>query len=78
MMADTLRDRIGLPLRTPFVALFRVHNGWFAWIAVRDTQAPYSQWQGTYLHLHDDGSADRITVYDDGHEDVICIKERDQ
>lgn len=74
MNIDALRDRIGIPPRTPLSALFRVESGWHVWIAVRDQQQPYSKWQGTYLHLHDDGQIDRITVYDDGHEDVMRIK----
>ena len=78
MNIDALITRIGIPPRTPFVALFRARDGWHAWIAVRDPQAQYSQWQGTYLALHDDGSADRVTVYDDMHEDIMNIKTKDE
>lgn len=66
--------RIGIPPKTPFSALFRVGKQWHVWIAARDMQVPYEQWQGTYLSLHDDGSIDRVTVYDDGHEDVMNIR----
>lgn len=66
--------RIGIPLRTPLSALLRVGKDWHVWIAVRDTQVPYEQWQGTYLALSDDGSVTRVTVYDDGHEDVMIVK----
>lgn len=74
MNVEKLEDRIGLPPRTPFVALFRYTNSWLAWIAVRDMQAKYSDWQGTYLQLHDDGRITRVTVYDDGHEEVMVVK----
>lgn len=74
MILDDLQNRIGLPLRTPLVALFRVTNGWHVWTAVRNTQLLYTQWQGTYLHLDDVGGVTRVTVYDDGHEDVMVVK----
>lgn len=74
MVLDDLKHRIGIPLRTPLVALFRVTSGWHVWIAVRDTQLPYTQWQGTYLCLDDMGGVTRVTVYDDGHEDVMVVK----
>jgi hypothetical protein len=69
-----LEYRIGIQPRTPFIALFRVKFGWHAWTAVRDMQQPYSKWQGTYLILNDDGTSRRVTIYDDGTEDVINIR----
>lgn len=69
-----LSYRIGIQPRTPFIALFRVSHGWHAWTAVKDMQLPYSKWTGTYLLLNDDGSSRRVTVYDDGTEDIINIR----
>lgn len=77
MNINTLRNRIGIPPRTPLVALFRVKDAWHVWIAVRDPQARYSEWQGTYLALDDAGGVCRVTVYDDGHEDVMIVKGSD-
>ena len=69
-----IEDRIGIPPCTKFVALFRLKDSWLAWIAVRDMQARYADWQGTYLQLHDNGGITRVTVYDDGHEEAMIIK----
>lgn len=74
MNLDQLEDRIGIPLRTPLVALFRVTSGWHVWIAVRDPQMPYTKWQGTYLALDDTGGVTRVTIYDDGHEAIMVVK----
>ena len=74
---DLIRDRIGLPIGTRLAALFRGRGCWHVWTAVRDQSLPYSQWQGTYLSLQDDGSIDRVTIYDDGHEDIIHVKGSD-
>lgn len=76
---DIIKARVGIPPRTPLVALFEVQDAfndtaWHLWIAVRDPQAPYSQWQGTYLALDRDGGITRVTIYDDGHEEVMVVK----
>lgn len=73
-MIDDIQFRIGISPRTPILVLFRLSTCWRVWTAVRDMQAPYSQWQGTYLDLFDDQSVTRTTVYDDGTEDVIHVK----
>ena len=67
--------RIGIAPRTPFVALFRVPEGWIAWTAVKDTKAPYSRWQGTYLHMMDSGHCFRVTIHPDYSEDSIHVYE---
>ena len=77
MNIDNIIARIGVSPRTPLCAIFRMQGCWHVWTAVRDYQAPYSQWEGTCLHMYDDGSMKRVTVYDDGHEDVINVKEKD-
>ncbi len=74
MNLDAITTRVGIPPRTPLVALFRGRECWHVWIAVRDPQQVYSKWQGTYLILWDSGAVDRVTVYDDMHEEVMNVK----
>lgn len=74
LMLNALTTRIGIPQHTKFCALYRVRSSWHVWISVRDYQVPYDQWQGTYLDLDDRGGVSRVTVYDDGHEDIMVIK----
>lgn len=77
MNLDNIIVRIGVPLKTPLCALFRARGCWHVWTAVRDYQQPYSKWEGTYICLYDDGRTQRVTVYDDGHEDTMEIKRAD-
>lgn len=51
---------IGIPQGTRLSGLLRVKDAWQVWIAVKDKSANPSQWQGTYLLCHDDGSVLRI------------------
>ena len=44
------------------------------WVAIKDMQAPYSQWEGTFIMLHDDGHVERVTVNPDGSEDIVQVK----
>lgn len=66
--------RIGIPPRTPFLALHRGEGCWLAWIGIRDMQAPVERWIGRYLQLNDDGTALSVTVNDDFSEDTYRIK----
>lgn len=75
MKLDDIHARIGIPPHTKLAALFRMQREWHVWIAVRDMQQPYSQWEGTRLILRDNGSVTRVTTYEDGSENVMEIKE---
>ena len=48
-------------------------GAWMLWVA-----ANVDMTAGTHILLHDDGAVARVTVYNDGTEDVFVIKEGDE
>lgn len=69
-----VRHLIGVPPRLGVKAIAR-HNGmWIVWTGITNMQVPYTEWRGTYIALHDDGTARSVTVQPDGSEDTIRIK----
>ena len=68
--------RIGVPPGTRLQALMRVDDGWLVWTAFNNASTP-ERWLGTYLHLKHDGSINRVTVKEDGSEDVFTIRPAD-
>ena len=68
--------RIGVPVGTRLQALMRVERGWMVWTAFNKASVP-EQWLGTYLLLGDDGSVQKITIREDGGEDIWLIRPAD-
>ena len=73
MNALTNYTPLGVPPRTRVYHIVRHDGEWRVWIAVKDMQANYSQWRGTYLALGFDGSVTRVTIQPDGSEDIMEV-----
>ena len=52
--------RIGVPIGTRLIGLTRHNNAWQLWLAIKNKLDNPSEWEGTYLLCHDDGSVVRI------------------
>lgn len=50
-----------------------LRGAWMLWI-----NANVDMTRGTHILLHDNGKAERVTVHNDGTEDVFVIKEGDR
>ena len=61
--------RLYVPPRTRLETVWRVgapfNASWQVWTATADRNAPFEQMLGTFLYLHADGSAERVTLRPD-------------
>lgn len=65
-------DRIALPLRMQGHCIERLDSSWRLWLHTND------QSLGTYLLLHDNGTATRVIVRaDEGDEEITIYKGTD-
>lgn len=68
--------KIGIPPGTRLIGLTRHNNAWQLWLAVKNKADNPSEWVGTYLLCHDDGSVLRIQN-DIEPEEVFHVKTSD-
>lgn len=71
-------DIIAAPPGMRLKALVRVGDEWHVWIGVHNMSLPYSQWLGTFYVLATDGSVTRVTVRNEGYDDIAPIKPGDR
>lgn len=64
---------VGLPLGTRLLRLVRKPDGWWAWLG---TAGDYVY--GTYLHIHDNGGIERITIRVDEGDEIITVRPSDE
>ena len=61
--------RIALPLRMQGACIDRVADGWILWLHTKD------QVHGTYLHMLDDGTCNRVIIRADEGPEIWNIME---
>jgi len=70
---------IAIPVGTRLYRIQRVtpEKVWRVWTAVANNNRNPSEWYGTYLRLHEDGSVYRVHVSEEGWEEEIKVKGED-
>ena len=73
---ENIPYRIGVPIGTRLIGLTRHNNAWQLWLAIKNKLDNPSEWEGTYLLCHDDGSVVRIQN-DIDPEEIFHVKPAD-